>query len=94
MINDNLFVLKGDELIETDYSILVHNYHYKSEPKMAYVIVITKKGFSAFLESMLKLEDEVEQKLINIIKAPPSITGDFRLICFEKELKLFSALFF
>ena len=68
LINDNLFVLKGDELIETDHSILVHNYHYKSEPKMAYVIVITKKGFSAFLESMLKLEDEVEQKLINIIK--------------------------
>ena len=65
LINDNLFELKNGELEETDFSILVHNYHYKNEPKMAYVFVLTKKGFSPFLHSMLKLEDEVEQKMIN-----------------------------
>ena len=64
LINDNLFELRNDKLEETDFSILVHNYHYKSDPKMAYVFVLTKKGFSSFLNSMLKLEDEVEQKMI------------------------------
>ena len=59
------FELKNGVLEETNFSILVHNYHYKNEPKMAYVFVLTQKGFSTFLNSMLKLEDEVEQKMIN-----------------------------
>lgn len=65
LINDDLFELKNGLLEETDFSILVHNYHYKNEPKMAYVFVLTQKGVSSFLNSMLKLEDEVEQKMIN-----------------------------
>jgi len=68
LISENLFVLKGSELVETDFSILVHNYHYKGEPKMAYIIVVTKKAFPSFLTSMLKLENEVEQKMIDNIK--------------------------
>ena len=68
LINDNLYELKNSEIEKTESSILVHNYHYKNEPKMAYVFVVTKKGFSHFVNSMLKLEDEVEQKMIDIIK--------------------------
>lgn len=69
LINDNLFELKNGELEETEFSILVHNYHYKNVPKMAYVFVVTKKGFSTFLNSMLKLEDEIEQKMIKTRKS-------------------------
>ena len=69
LINDKLFELQNGELKETDSSILIHNYHYKNEPKMAYVFVVTKKGFPTFLNSMLKLEDEVEQKMINTRKS-------------------------
>jgi hypothetical protein len=35
---------------------------------MAYVFVVTKKGFPEFIKRMIKIDDEVEQLMINIKK--------------------------
>lgn len=68
LINDDLYELKRDKLERVDSSILVYNYHYDKEPKMAYVFVVTKKGFSPFMRSMMALEDKVERGMLEIVK--------------------------
>ena len=61
LINDDLYELKNDELEKIDSSILVYNYHYKNEPRMAYVFVVTKRGFPEFIEKMVNLEAVAER---------------------------------
>ena len=50
--------------LETNRSILVVNYYRNNQPAMAYVFVVTKKGFQDFMEIALKLEKEVDEKLV------------------------------
>ena len=69
LINDDLYELKKDGLERVDSSILVYNYHYDKDPKMAYIFVVTKKGFPIFMKSMMELEDKVERRMIEIVKA-------------------------
>jgi len=66
LINDELFEFNDNKLYQVDSSILVYNYHFNNEPKMAYVFIVTKKGCPKFIESMIKSESEVKQKMINI----------------------------
>jgi len=66
LINEELYELRNEELVKVQSSILVYNYHFNKEPKMAYVFVITKKGFPEFMEKMIKLGDAVEQEMIEI----------------------------
>ena len=47
---------------------MVYNYHYKNEASMAYIFVVTKKGFPNFMNSMLKTEEEIETEMIRIRK--------------------------
>lgn len=68
LINEELYELRDEKLIKVESSILVYNYHFNKEPKMAYVFVITKKGVPGFMKKMLELDDMVEQKMIEIRK--------------------------
>lgn len=68
LINDELFELNDKKLNQVDSSILVLNYHYQKEPKMAYIFVVTKKGFPKFIQQMTKLDEKVEQLMIKIKK--------------------------
>lgn len=68
LINDELYELDKNRLKQVDSSILVFNYYFEKEPKMAYVFVVTKKGFPEFIKRMIKIDDEVEQLMINIKK--------------------------
>lgn len=61
LINDNLYELKDGELEKIESSILVYNYHYKNEPKMAYVFVVTKRGFPVFIDTIVSLEAAAEK---------------------------------
>ena len=68
LIDKDLYELKhsgeGDiNLEKTECSMLVNNYHYKGEPSMAYVFVVTKKGFPDFIDSMLDLEKRIEDDM-------------------------------
>ncbi len=72
LINDDLYELNNEKLRKTESSILVYNYHYDKEPKIAYIYVITKNGFPAFIESMLELEDKMELRMIEIRKSNES----------------------
>jgi len=69
LINDDLYELREDKLKRVDSSILVYNYHFNKDSKMAYVFVVTKKGFRPFMRSLMALEDKVEQKMLEIAKA-------------------------
>jgi len=69
LINDDLYELKKDRLESVESSILVYNYHYDKNPKMAYIFVVTKKGFPAFMRSMMAMENKVERRMIEIVKA-------------------------
>lgn len=68
LINDELFELNDKKLNQVDSSILVFNYHYQKEPKMAYIFVVTKKGFPKFIQQMTELDEKVEQLMIKIKK--------------------------
>jgi hypothetical protein len=68
LINDELFELNDNKLNQVDSSVLVFNYHYENEPKMAYIFVVTKKGFPKFIQRMTKLDEKVEQLMIEIKK--------------------------
>ena len=68
LINDELFELQDNKLKQVDSSVLVYNYHFDKEPKMAYVFVVTKKGFPKFIEQMVKIDEEVEDIMIKIKK--------------------------
>ena len=69
LINEELYELRDDKLIKVESSILVYNYLYNKEPKMAYVFVVTKNGFKEFINKMLKLEDNVGNKMVKIRKS-------------------------
>lgn len=69
LIKDDLYVLQNDKLNKVDTSILVVNYHYKKQPTMAYVFVITHNGLEKFINNALKLESDVEKKLIKVMKS-------------------------
>lgn len=68
LLNDELFELQDNKLQQVDSSVLVYNYHFDKEPKMAYVFVVTKKGFPKFIQQMLKVDEEVEEIMIKIKK--------------------------
>lgn len=74
LINDDLYELRNENLEKVNSSILVYNYHYDKDPKMAYIFVVTKKGFPVFMKSMRELEDKVERRMIEIVKAKRSQT--------------------
>lgn len=69
LINDDLYELRKDKLESVNSSILVYNYHYDKDPKMAYVFVVTKKGFVPFMKSMMELEDKAGQRMVEMAKA-------------------------
>ncbi|MFC1685327.1 hypothetical protein ACFL0R_07670 [Pseudomonadota bacterium] len=68
LIKDDLYELQDGELVKVESSILVVNYHYKKQPTMAYVFVITNSGLESFINNTLKLENDVEEKLIAAMK--------------------------
>jgi len=68
LINKDLFELRENKLKKVDYSVLVHNYHFDKERKMAYVFVVTKKGFPAFMNGMIKLQEAVGDRMFQIRK--------------------------
>ena len=68
LINDDLYEFVDNKLIKVQSSLLVHNYHFEKEPKMAYVFVVTKKGLPPFLKKIRNLEDEIELKMIEAKK--------------------------
>lgn len=68
LIKDDLYELKGSNLNKVDSSILVVNYYHKKQPSMAYVFVVTRNGFDNFISHALQLENEVENKLISLVK--------------------------
>lgn len=78
LIADDLFELKLMEnnkpnLTKVDSSILIYNYHdVAHEPTMAFVFVVTKKGFENFIQYMLELEKKIQTDLEQIrIKHQP-----------------------
>lgn len=68
LVKEELYELKDGVLIEKDSSILVVNYFHNSQPSMAYVFVVTKKGFLDFMSTAIRLEKEVDEKLIELRK--------------------------
>lgn len=60
LINDDLYEFKDGKMEKRESSVLVFNYHYKGDPKMAYVFVLTKPGFKSFIYQMIELERKVE----------------------------------
>lgn len=68
LIKDNLYELKNEELKKVDSSILVVNYYHNKHKTMAYVFVVTRKGFDNFISNSLHVENEVEKKLISLRK--------------------------
>jgi hypothetical protein len=68
LINEDLYELKNEKLIKVESSILVYNYHFNKEPKMAYVFVVTKKGYPKFIKKMLEIENIVGEKMLKIVK--------------------------
>jgi hypothetical protein len=54
------------KLKKVQISMLVYNYHFKNKASMAYIYVVTKRGFKKFIESLLKIEEEVETEMINL----------------------------
>lgn len=69
LIRDDLFELHHDDknkssLKRVESSILVYNYIKNEQPEMAYVFVVTKKGFGKFMDEMLKLENKIELEMI------------------------------
>jgi len=68
LINDDLYELRNEKLIKVESSILMYNYHFNKEPKIANVFVVTKKGYKKFIKEMLEIENIVGEKMINTIK--------------------------
>ncbi len=68
LINDELFELQGNKIKQVNSSILVYNYHFNKEPKMAYVFLVTKKWFPQFIKQMVKVDKEVEEIMIKTRK--------------------------
>ncbi len=73
LVSEDLYELRFDENGEIDLksvekSMLVHNYHYKNEPDMAYIFVVTKKGFPEFIDEMINLEKSIESDMIEFRK--------------------------
>jgi len=69
LIAEDLFELEYSEennpkLKKVETSILVYNYHYKKQPSMAYIFIVTKKGFPDFMHSMIELENTIELEMI------------------------------
>jgi hypothetical protein len=60
LINDDLYEYNEGKIVKKESSILVFNYHYKNEPKMAYIFVVTKQGFNSFMEQTIKVERNTE----------------------------------
>ena len=65
LINDDLYEYKEGNIEKKESSVLVFNYHYKGEPKMAYVFVVTKQGFDGFMEQMIKIERKAENLMLS-----------------------------
>ncbi|MDB5281305.1 MAG: hypothetical protein JWO06_380 [Bacteroidota bacterium] len=77
LIRDDLYELHHSKenkrsLKKVDSSILVYNYYAHEEPSMAYVFVVTRKGFSRFMTDILELENKIELEMIEKRKNPPS----------------------
>lgn len=71
LLADDLYELHNSDgnehiLKKVDSSMLVYNYHYKKIASMAYIHIVTKAGFSNFMETMLKIEEEVESEMIDL----------------------------
>lgn len=68
LIKDDLYELKDGELKKVNSSVLVVNYYRNKQPTMAYVFVVTLRGFDDFISKSLQIENEVENKLISLRK--------------------------
>ena len=73
LISDDLYELEHEEdgkvnLIEVDRSTLIYNYHYKNEPSMAYIYIVTEKGLPDFINDMIELERRNELNMIELRK--------------------------
>ena len=69
LINEGLYELKNGVLLEKDTSTLVVNYFRNNQPSMAYVFVVTKKGFLDFMSKAINLEKEVDEKFVKLRKS-------------------------
>jgi len=69
LLNEGLYELKNGVLLEKDSSILVVNYIRNNQPSMAYVFVVTKKGFLDFMSMAINLEKEVDEQLVELRKS-------------------------
>lgn len=72
LLADDLYELHTNKneykLRKVESSMLVYNYHFKNSASMAYVYVVTKRGLKGFIETMLKVEEEVEREMIELRK--------------------------
>jgi len=77
LIKDDLYELRINKnskphLNKVDESKLIFNYHFKENPKMSTVWVVTQKGFLKFMKNMVKQERIVEEEMISIIRTRTS----------------------
>lgn len=72
ILNDDLYELELDlkdnvSMKSTDVSRLVFNYHFKEMPRSSVVYVVTKKALQRFLEEMLALQRNIENRMYTTI---------------------------
>lgn len=72
ILNNDLYELevgKDDNVSikQTDVSRLIFNYHFREMPRSAIVYVVTKNALKTFLEDMLTLQRNIEDKMYLII---------------------------
>ena len=71
LIKNDLFELEINEssepkLKKVDESKLVFNYYYKGDQKISTVYVVTEKGFSRFMKNMIKVERDLQIKMLSM----------------------------
>lgn len=66
IIHKDLYELRGSKLKKVEQSILVHNYHFRGEPKTSYIFVVTKLGIKKFIRNIIDIRKRMveEMKLI------------------------------
>ena len=73
LISEELYATKTNEdgelkIDKLESSILLYNYHYKGDPSMAFIHVVTKKGFPEFMNKVLQIENDIENEMIKLRK--------------------------
>lgn len=79
LISEDLYELKHSEeekpsLTKSECSLLLYNYHFEDEPKMAYIFVVTKSGFQNLLDFLNGVKEEIIDFLIDQKKRKKGVT--------------------